>query len=108
MNEHIIGAFILTLAAGLSTGIGGLVVFFSNIKSNRLLAISMSFAAGVMIYVSFVEMLPEAQISLKDIYGSNYGGFISVSLFFIGMLLVYLLKMKLNLFLITTEFPING
>ena len=91
MDDHVIGAFILTLAAGLATGIGGLVVFFSNIKNNRFLALSTSFAAGVMIYVSFVEMLPEAQISLKDIYGSNYGGFISVCLFFIGMLLVYLL-----------------
>ena len=65
MDDHVIGAFILTLAAGLATGIGGLVVFFSNIKNNRFLALSTSFAAGVMIYVSFVEMLPEAQISFE-------------------------------------------
>ena len=91
MNEQIIGAFILTLLAGLCTGIGGLVVFFPNIKNDRFLSVSMSFAAGVMLYVSFVEMFPEAQISLKGIYGNGYGGILSVALFFIGMLLVYLL-----------------
>lgn len=98
MNDQIIGAFILTLIAGLCTGIGGLVVFFSNIKNNRFLAVSMSFAAGVMLYVSFVEMLPEAQFCLKAIYGNGYGGSLSVSLFFTGMLLVYLLDKLLPVF----------
>ena len=91
MNEQIIGAFILTLVAGLCTGIGGLVVFFPKIKNDRFLSISMSFAAGVMLYVSFVEMLPEAQFSLKDVFGNGCGGLLSVTLFFVGMLLVYIL-----------------
>ena len=58
MDEQIIGAFILTIVAGLCTGVGGLVVFFPNIKNDRFLAVSMSFAAGVMLYVSLVEILP--------------------------------------------------
>ena len=91
MDLQIIGAFTLTLVAGLCTGIGGLVVFFPNIKNDRFLSVSMSFAAGVMLYVSFVEMLPEAQFSLKDIFGNACGGFLSLTLFFIGMMLVYLL-----------------
>ena len=91
--ENYIGALLLTLFAGLSTGIGGLVVFFSDIKNDRFLAFSMAFAAGVMLYVSFVEMLPDAQnhLCLDEVYGTKMGGLLSIFLFFIGMLLVYLL-----------------
>ena len=85
-------ALFLSLFAGLSTCIGGAVVFFSNLKNTRFLALSMSFAAGVMIYVSFMEMLPEAQLVLGDLYGNYSGGSIMVGLFFLGMLLVYCIE----------------
>lgn len=82
-------ALFLSLIAGLSTCIGGAVVFFSDLKNTRFLALSMSFAAGVMIYVSFMEMLPEAQITLVKLYGNFYASSLLVSLFFLGMLMVY-------------------
>ena len=85
-------ALILSLFAGLSTCIGGAVVFFSNLKNTRFLALSMSFAAGVMIYVSFMEMLPEAQVVLGDLYGNYAGASILVGLFFLGMLLVFCIE----------------
>ena len=58
MDSKLLFAFLITLIAGLSTVIGGLVVLFN--KSNKLswLSFSMSFAAGVMIYVSLVEIIP--------------------------------------------------
>jgi len=92
MENTTIFAIIISLCAGLSTAIGGLIVFFSNIKNSRLLAFSMSFAAGVMIYVSFVEILPEAQHAIKETHSERFAISISVLLFFLGMFLVYLIE----------------
>jgi ZIP family zinc transporter len=63
-------AFGLTLIAGLSTGIGSLLVFFTRKTSSRLLSFSLGFSAGVMIYVSFTELLPSAHASV----GASWGG----------------------------------
>ncbi len=90
-ENNIYIALLLSLIAGMSTCIGGLVVFFSNIKNIRFLAFSMSFAAGVMIYVSFMEMLPDAQITLSDSFGFSFGNSLTIGLFFLGMFLVYLI-----------------
>jgi ZIP family zinc transporter len=46
--------------AGLATGIGSLISFLSKNTSPRFLAIALGFSAGVMIYVSFMEILPGA------------------------------------------------
>ncbi|MGI6438590.1 MAG: hypothetical protein ACOX0D_11265 [Sphaerochaeta sp.] len=54
-------AFGLTLFAGLSTGIGSLMSFFSKEFSPKFLAASLGFSAGVMIYVSLVEIFVEAR-----------------------------------------------
>jgi ZIP family zinc transporter len=73
-------AFVLTLIAGLSTGIGSAVAYF--IKKPRIiyLSFSLGFSAGVMIYVSFVELLPQAL--------ENVGEFLGVSAFFIGIIFI--------------------
>lgn len=58
MDSKLLFAFLITLIAGLSTVIGGLVVLFNNSNKLSWLSFSMSFAAGVMIYVSLVEIIP--------------------------------------------------
>lgn len=61
-------AFLLTFLAGLSTGIGSLIAFFiKDHKNMRYLSLAMGLAAGVMIYVSFMEILPEAIESLEKL-----------------------------------------
>ena len=50
-------AFLLTLMAGLATGLGGCLVFFVRVEDKRALAVCLSFAAGVMLYISFAEIL---------------------------------------------------
>ncbi|QYZ80485.1 zinc transporter ZupT [Methanofollis formosanus] len=50
-------AFGLTLLAGLSTGLGSLMAFFTRRTSTRFLSAALGFSAGVMLYVSFVELL---------------------------------------------------
>jgi ZIP family zinc transporter len=90
MDQNVQIAFLLTITAGLATGIGSAIAFFVKDKSTRLLTFAMGFAAGVMLYVSFVEILPEAIAKLQEHYegderrATTYG----VVAFFIGMLVV--------------------
>lgn len=58
--ETILFALALTLLAGMSTGLGGLLTLVSRRQSTRVLAFAMGLSAGVMIYISFMELLPEA------------------------------------------------
>ena len=60
MEANLTLAIFITLFAGLSTGIGGLIVYFSNKINLKLLSAALGFSAGVMIYVSFMELIPEA------------------------------------------------
>ena len=85
METNLIYAFLLTLFAGLSTGIGGVLAFF--IKKDNILALSLGlgFSAGVMIYVSFTELLQESKHYLISSFGNNTGEWLSIALFFTGM-----------------------
>lgn len=88
MISSILRAFALTLAAGLSTGIGSSIAFLSK-KENRLfLSVSLGFSAGVMIYVSMIEMFPKAQTDLSSVYGQRMGSALTVLSFFAGMALI--------------------
>ncbi|MFP4015461.1 MAG: zinc transporter ZupT, partial [Halanaerobiales bacterium] len=62
--DNLLIAFLLTLFAGLATGIGSFLAFFTKKTSASFLSISLGFSAGVMIYVSFVEIFVKAQESL--------------------------------------------
>jgi zinc transporter, ZIP family len=89
MDANVLTALTFSLLAGLSTGIGGLVVFFGKLKNTNFLAFSMAFAAGVMLYVSFVEMLPHSFEGLQEVYSEFQGKLMAVLLFFAGMALVF-------------------
>jgi hypothetical protein len=52
----IVLAFVYTAAAGLSTVIGGMIPFFFNVNEKQWLGAGLGFAAGVMVYLSFVEV----------------------------------------------------
>lgn len=58
----------LTMLAGLSTGIGALMAFFTRKTDTRLLSAALGLSAGVMIYVSFMELMPHALKCLESIY----------------------------------------
>ena len=66
--ESFMPAFFLTVLAGLSTGIGALLAFFSKSKSHTFLSIGLGFSAGVMVYVSFVEILLKSRRAFEAIY----------------------------------------
>jgi len=88
MNGNIGIAFALTLIAGLSTGIGSVIAFFAKKTNTKFLAISLGFSAGVMIYVSMVEIFFKAQESLQAALGEQKGAVATVIAFFVGMFLI--------------------
>lgn len=81
-------AFGLTLIAGISTGIGSLLAFFAKRTNERLLSGVLGFSAGVMIYVSLIEILPEANHMLGESMGNKIGGWVALAAFFGGILLI--------------------
>ncbi len=81
----------LTLFAGLATGIGSLIALVARHTNKSLLAFSLGLSAGVMIYVSFVELFAEAQHSLIDIFGEKEGVVYAVAALFGGVLLIALI-----------------
>ncbi len=87
MSSTVTYALLLTLLAGLATGIGSAIAFFAKHTDKKFLSFSLGVSAGVMIYVSFVELLHEAQISLTDLLGSQPGKLLCAAAFFGGMLL---------------------
>jgi ZIP family zinc transporter len=88
MNENVLMAFGLTLFAGLATGIGSALAFFTKRTNTRFLSTALGFSAGVMIYVSFVEIFVKAKTSLIQSFGETKGTWLTVAAFFGGILLI--------------------
>lgn len=86
--SNIMFAFALTLFAGLSTGIGSALAFFTKRTNTKFLSVALGFSAGVMIYVSFAEILVEANESLALELGPKMGTWVTILSFFGGMLLI--------------------
>jgi ZIP family zinc transporter len=84
----ILFAFGLTLFAGLSTGIGSALAFFAKRTNTRFLSVSLGFSAGVMIYVSLVEIFMKAKTELVGVYGLREGYWFTVLAFFSGIALI--------------------
>lgn len=88
MQEPVVFAFLLTLLAGLSTGVGSAIAFFGKRTNKTFLSVALGFSAGVMIYVSFVEILRKAQDKLTVDFGAVVGSWITVAAFLGGMMLI--------------------
>lgn len=84
-------AFGLTIFAGLSTGIGSALAFFTRKTNTRFLSAALGFSAGVMIYVSLVEIFVKANDSLSAALGSTKGYWLTTASFFGGILVVSLI-----------------
>ncbi len=84
-------AFGLTLFAGLSTGIGSALAFFTRSTSTRFLSVSLGFSAGVMVYVSFMEILQKARDSFMLEMGEKGATGYTLVFFFSGILVIALI-----------------
>jgi ZIP family zinc transporter len=81
-------AFGLTMFAGLSTGIGSAIAFFAKKTNTAFLSVALGFSAGVMIYVSFVEIFVKARIELSVVLGEGPGYWVTAAAFFGGILFI--------------------
>jgi ZIP family zinc transporter len=84
-DQHVQFALLLTLLAGLSTGIGSLLGLINRSFNPRLLALSLSFSAGVMLQVSFLEIFPKARAVLSADLGGRAGYLWTTAAFFLGI-----------------------
>ena len=87
-NHAILVAFGLTVLAGLSTGIGSLISLLAKKQNTNFLCVALGFSAGVMIYVSFVEILPQARAALVGYWGVGPGSWGMALAFFGGIVFV--------------------
>lgn len=92
MAGNVLYAFLLTLFAGAATGVGSAIAFFAKKTNTKFLSFSLGLSAGVMIYISFMEMLFGARIALCEITGDiKIGTTYAVLAFFGGILLAGLI-----------------
>jgi ZIP family zinc transporter len=86
--SDVLFAFALTAFAGLATGIGSAIAFAARQTNYRFLSVSTGFSAGVMLYVSFVEIFYKGSDALVQVYGDPLGHWINAGAFFGGMFLI--------------------
>jgi len=91
MSENLLLAFALTAFAGLSTGIGSVLAFFTKTTNTRFLSLALGFSAGVMIYVSMIEIFFKAKEALVEELGSQPGYNLTVLSFFGGIFFIGLI-----------------
>ncbi|NLY04295.1 MAG: zinc transporter ZupT [Campylobacter sp.] len=80
-------ALLITTLAGVSTGLGGLIAISVKKTNKYFLPFSLGFSAGVMVYISFVEILPSSTkfaISINPKFGDTF----VVLAFFIGIAII--------------------
>ena len=91
MDGNVLLAFLLTLFAGLATGVGSLIAFFTSRTNTKFLSVALGFSAGVMIYVSLVEIFVKAKNELTAALGDSNGYWMTLVGFFGGMMLIALI-----------------
>ncbi|WP_330511232.1 zinc transporter ZupT [Mobilisporobacter senegalensis] len=87
-NYNFLFAFGITLFAGMATGMGSLLTLFIKRMDHKFLAGTLGFSAGVMMYVSTIEMFPEASKVLIHTYGFTKGYGFTIIAFFGGIALI--------------------
>lgn len=99
-SENVAVALGLVIAAGASTGLGAAVVFFPSIvklASQRVLAASLGFSAGVMTYVSFVEIFTKSSGGFEDAgHAENHAYIYATCCFFGGVVLMIVLNILVS------------
>ena len=84
-------AMLLTTFAGLSTGLGSMIAFFSKQTNLRFLSWATGFSGGVMLYVSFVEILPKGVAAMEAVRPENDAELIATIALFGGMIFSFII-----------------
>ncbi|NTV93409.1 MAG: zinc transporter ZupT, partial [Chlorobiaceae bacterium] len=91
MNSNYYPALGLTLLAGLSTGIGSLLALMVNHTNKKFLTFSLGFSAGIMLYVSFVEIMPQSGKTILQQFPAGNAAWVTTLAFFGGILFIWLI-----------------
>merc|ERR1719382_875377 len=97
-SPYVVTACLVSLGAGLATAVGGLVVFapsiLKRVSPGIILSVSLAVSAGVMIYVSFIEIFVKAHEEILSVEPDNEAkaAAITTAMFFCGMLFCVLLE----------------
>ncbi len=91
METNILFALSLTVLAGLATGLGSIIALFAKTTNTKFLAGSLGFSAGVMIYVSMIEIFQKGRTYLVAAAGDKWGYYITAAAFFGGILFIGLI-----------------
>ncbi len=89
LTHDLISGFTLSLVAGMCTGVGAAIAFFVKRTDTKLLTYALGASAGVMVYISFMELLPTAKEYLEQQACCSKVALIAA--FFGGMLLTGLI-----------------
>lgn len=84
-------AFIVTLIAGLATAIGGILATHPRMKERAFIAVSLAFAAGAMVFVSLVQVIPTGVALLEEVTDTKNAMWAVYAAFFVGILLVLII-----------------
>lgn len=87
-GNNVLIAFILTIIAGLCTGGGSFLALLTKTTNTRFLSVALGFSAGVMIYISFTELLLDATISSVASFGPKAGKVYVILCFMAGIVLM--------------------
>ncbi len=85
-------SFLITSLSGLATLLGTIIIFFKHKDSNKIIVSALSFASGVMLCVSFLDLIPESISMLTN----RYKNFISIMLFLIFLCIGVLTSMTID------------
>lgn len=96
---NIATSFLLTTLAGLSTLLGSIIIFFSNKKNDSIIISSLGFASGVMIIVSFIDLIPNSFI----LFNKNYSIIFSMLLLLVAINIGIILSKYINKFIPNNE-----
>ena len=89
--NNVLFAFGLTLLAGISTGIGSALAFYTKQTNKKFLSVALGFSAGVMIYVSMIEIFAKSRSALEIVYGPTVGYGVATLSFFAGIAIIALI-----------------
>ncbi|ABL65484.1 zinc transporter ZupT [Chlorobium phaeobacteroides] len=91
MNSNYYPALGLTLLAGLSTGIGSLLALMVNHTNKKFLTFALGFSAGIMLYVSFVEIMPQSGNTILQQFPAGNAAWVTTTAFFGGIFFIWLI-----------------
>ncbi|MBQ2612214.1 zinc transporter ZupT [bacterium] len=90
MPENYGIALLITLLAGLATAIGGAIAFVCKKDNLQALSVGLGFSAGVMIFISFMDILPESKNLMMINFPNKYEWIIYLG-FIIGIAIAILI-----------------